>query len=159
MSYMSPKTESDKTGPYGWNGAIKAEYNVVENVKVDEKKSKQLRDIGFGSVVSHNMDGIMRGSGALLLLSDQEEQDVILKEKSSAHYSFTKGTSAQNYPNSLMGSVALLKQSFYDADWYKSEFNSGQVNLTLQSINSSKNLPQIIEVRNCLLYTSPSPRD
>ena len=150
MRYMSPKTESDKTGPYGWNGAIKAEYNVVENVKVDEKKSKQLRDIGFGSVVSHNMDGIMRGSGALLLLSDQEEQDVILKEKSSAHYSFTKGTSAQNYPNSLMGSVALLKQSFYDADWYKSEFNSGQVNLTLQSINSSKNLPQIIEVRNKL---------
>ena len=49
-----------------------------------------------------------------------------------------------------MGSVALLKQSFYDADWYKSEFNSGQVNLTLQSINESKNLPQIIEVRNKL---------
>ena len=150
MSYMSPKMESDKLGPYGWNGAIKAEYNVVENVKVDEKKSKQLRDIGFGSVVSHNMDGIIRGSGALLSLSDKEEQDVVLKEKSSTHYSFTKGTSPQNYPNSLMGSVALLKQSFYDADWYKSEFNSGQVNLTLQSINESKNLPQIIEVRNKL---------
>ena len=40
------------------------------------KRSKQLRDIGFGSVVSHNMDGIIRGSGALLSLSDKEEQDI-----------------------------------------------------------------------------------
>ena len=147
-NFMSTKTESEKLGPYGWNEAINAEYNVVENIKIDEKKSKQLRDIGFGSVVSHNMDGIMRGSGALLLLSDNKVQDIILKQKSSVHYSFIKGTSTQNYPNSLMGSVALLKQSFYDSDWYKSKYNNDEVNLTLQSINKSKNLPQIIEVRN-----------
>jgi len=147
-SFMNTKMESKKLGPYGWNETINAEYNVVENIKVDKKKSKQLRDIGFGSVVSHNMDGIMRGSGALLLLSDKKVQDIILNQKSSVHYSFIKGTSTQNYPNSLMGSVALLKQSFYDADWYNSKFNKGQVNLTLQSINQSKNLPQIIEVRN-----------
>ncbi len=147
-SFMSTKMESEKLGPYGWNDAINAEYNVVENIKIDDKKSKQLRDIGFGSVVSHNMDGIMRGSGALLLLSDNKVQDIVLKQKSSVHYSFIKGTSTQNYPNSLMGSVALLKQSFYDADWYRSKYNNDQVNLTLESINKSKNLPQIIEVRN-----------
>ena len=44
----------------------------------------------------------------------------------------------------------LFQQSYYDADWYRSSLNDGQVNLTLQSINDNKNLPHIIEVRNKL---------
>ena len=39
--------------------------------------------------------------------------------------SFKKGSSKVDYPKSLMGSIALLRQAYYDLEWYqesKSEF-------------------------------------
>jgi hypothetical protein len=43
---------------------------------------------------------------------------MVMKEKVSSHYSFLKGSSTQDYPSSQMGSIALIRQTLYDADWY-----------------------------------------
>ena len=148
-SYTNPQMLSNKNGPFSWNESIKPEINGVENLKFDEKRSKELRGIGFGAVLSHNMDGIIRGTGALVSLNDNVEQNIIIKDKASTHYSFAKGSTQQNYPNSLMGAVALLKQSFLDADWYlhnKGKMN--EVHLSFEAINHSQSLPKIIEVRD-----------
>ena len=150
-SYTNPQMISNKNGPFSWNESIRPEYNSVENIKLDEKRSKTMRKEGFGSVVSHNMDGIIRGTGTFLSLSDDVNQKIVLKDKSTFHFSFTKGSTSQNYPNSLMGAVALLKQSFYDADWYKNnEGKMDETNLSLSAINSNSELPKIIEVRDKL---------
>ena len=111
---------SNTKGAYGWNQAIHSETNAVELFVVDNSKAKPLRDIGFGSVLTHNKDGIARGTGAFVTLADLKENLVIVKQKASANYSFSKGTSAQSYPSSMMGSVALLRQTYLDANWYKS---------------------------------------
>ena len=150
-SYTNPQILSNKDGPFSWNESIRPEYNSVENIKFDQKKSNILRKEGFGSVVSHNMDGIMRGTGTFISLSNDVEQNIIFSEKASSHFSFMKGSSRQRYPSSLMGAVALMKQSFFDAEWYKA--NSGklsQTNLSLSSINDNKGLPKIIEVSDKL---------
>ena len=150
-SYTNPQMLSNKDGPFSWNESIRPEYNSVENIKFDQKKSNILRKEGFGSVVSHNMDGIMRGTGTFISLSNDVEQNIIFREKVSNHFSFMKGSSRQRYPSSLMGAVALMKQSFFDAEWYKA--NSGklsQTNLSLSSINDNKGLPKIIEVSDKL---------
>ncbi len=150
-SYTNPQILSNKDGPFSWNESIRPEYNSVENIKFDQKKSNILRKEGFGSVVSHNMDGIMRGTGTFISLSNDVEQNIIFSEKASNHFSFMKGSSRQRYPSSLMGAVALMKQSFFDAEWYKA--NSGklsQINLSLSSINDNKGLPKIIEVSDKL---------
>ncbi len=148
-AYNNPQMLSNKNGAFGWNESIHPEFNAVENIKFDKNKSSQLRAQGFGAVLSHSKDGINRGTGALLSLNDDVEQNMILKEKASTHYSFSKGSTAQNYPNSLMGSVALLKQSFLDANWYKSNSNKlTETNLSLQAINDNNNLPKVIEVND-----------
>ena len=150
-SYTNPQMLSNKDGPFSWNESIRPEYNSVENIKFDQKKSNILRKEGFGSVVSHSMDGIMRGTGTFISLSNDVEQNIIFSEKASNHFSFMKGSSRQRYPSSLMGAVALMKQSFFDAEWYKA--NSGklsQTNLSLSSINDNKGLPKIIEVSDKL---------
>ncbi len=150
-SYTNPQMLSNKDGPFSWNESIRPEYNSVENIKFDQKKSNILRKEGFGSVVSHNMDGIMRGTGTFISLANDVEQNIIFSEKVSNHFSFMKGSSRQRYPSSLMGAVALMKQSFFDAEWYKA--NSGklsQTNLSLSSINDNKGLPKIIEVSDKL---------
>ena len=152
-SYNNPQMLSNKDGAFSWNESIRPEYNSVENIKFDQKKSNDLRKEGFGSVVSHNMDGIMRGTGTFVSLANDVEQNIILREKVSNHFSFMKGSTRQRYPSSLMGAVALMKQSFFDAEWYKA--NSGklsQTNLSLSSINDNKGLPKIIEVSDKLEY-------
>ncbi len=150
-SYTNPKILSAKDGPFGWNESVNSEFNSVENIKIDNKKSNLMRKEGFGSVVSHNMDGILRGSGVYISLADDKEQSIVLKEKSSNHFSFRKGSTSQNYPNSLMGSVALLKQSIYDSRWYKQNNKiNNEVNLSLDAINKNIDLPNIIEVRDKL---------
>jgi imidazolonepropionase-like amidohydrolase len=94
-------------------------------------------------------DGIARGTGALVSLSDENENDVVLSERAASCYSFDKGTSTQDYPSSLMGSIALLRQTYYDAVWYKNSIEK-ETNISLQAINDQLLMPQIIQSGNIL---------
>lgn len=146
-TYRSPSQMLSNTkGPYSWNQALKTEVLHVKNFVVNDARAKEYRKLGFGSVLTHQADGISRGVGLLTTLAKEKENMVILKEKASAHFSFDKGSSTQDYPNSLMGSIALLRQHFLDASWYKSKPTQEGLNLTLQAFNENANLPQIFEV-------------
>ena len=136
---------SDTKGAYDWNQAIHSETNAYEIFVADAAKAKSLRDLGFGSVLTHKKDGIARGTGAFVTLADLKENLVIIKQKASADYSFNKGSSQQSYPSSMMGSVALLRQTFLDGQWYKTNPPKEGVNLSLQAWNENLNLPQIFE--------------
>ncbi|RYY26793.1 MAG: amidohydrolase [Chitinophagaceae bacterium] len=136
---------SNKKGAFGWNQAIRSDVDAGKIFEVDDAKAKTLRDIGFGTVLTHQKDGIARGTGVVATLNDAKENLVVLKDKASAHYSFSKGTSGQTYPSSLMGVIALLRQSYIDAQWYKSNPTAEGVNLTLKAWNESQDLPQIFE--------------
>lgn len=136
---------SNQKGPFGWNQAIKADVDASSIFSVDEAKAKILRDAGFGAVLTHQQDGIARGTGVAVSLANENENLVVIKEKASAHYSFSKGTSTQSYPSSLMGTIALLRQNFFDAAWYKSNPSAEGVNITLKAFNDAQNLPQIFE--------------
>ncbi len=140
-----PPPQAPQKGPFGWNQAIRAEVNAVNVFSVDDTRAKALREAGFGTVLTHVKDGIVRGTGAVVTLADKEENEVTLKEKASLHYSFSKGSSTSTYPTSQMGSVALLRQTFLDAKWYKTSTDKKEVNLTLQAFNDNQNLPQIFE--------------
>lgn len=136
---------SIQKGAFGWNQAIKADVNTASVFTVDESKAKGLRDIGFGTVLTHVKDGIARGTGTVVTLAAKKENFLILKDRASAHYSFAKGSSSQTYPSSMMGSIALLRQSYLDGRWYAANEGKESMNLTLKAWNSSQSLPQIFE--------------
>lgn len=144
----SAQLETSVKGPYGWNQALKTEVDAYRLFAVDDAKAKQLRDAGFGTVLTHVKDGIARGTGAVVTLANQKENLVVIKEKASSHYSFSKGTSSQSYPSSMMGTIALLRQTFLDAQWYKTSPASEGLNLTLKSWNENLALPQIFEAND-----------
>ncbi len=136
---------SNTKGAYGWNQAVKSEVEGYKIFTGDDAKAKALRDIGFGAVLTHQKDGIARGSGAFVSLATQPDNFNMLKEKAAAFYSFNKGVSTQSYPGSLMGSIALLRQNYLDAQWYKSAPLKEGTNLSLKSWNDNQNLPQIFD--------------
>jgi imidazolonepropionase-like amidohydrolase len=136
-------------GAYGWNQAIKSEVDAFRMFAADETRAKALRDIGFGTVLTHVKDGIARGTGAVVMLSASEKENLsFVKERASAHYAFNKGTSTQSYPNSMMGMIALLRQTYLDAQWYKNKPASEGTNLSLQAWLDNQNLPQIFEAND-----------
>ena len=136
---------SNTKGAYGWNQAIRSENDAAKTFAVNDAKAKELRGIGFGTVLTHQMDGISRGTGAVVTLANEKENLVMLKERASANYSFNKGSSTQDYPTSLMGSIALLRQNYLDAQWYKTKSAGEGINLSLQAFLDNQNLPQIFE--------------
>lgn len=149
FNYGAPaQFNSNTKGAVGWNQAIKAEVNGVELFTADEKQAKTFRDIGFGTVLTHQKDGIVRGTGAVVTLADQRENLSVIKEKASTHYSFSKGSSTQSYPGSLMGVIALLRQTYLDAEWYKFNPAAEGVNLSLRAFNEHAILPQIFEAND-----------
>lgn len=136
---------SNQKGAYGWNQALRTDIIGARVFTADPAKAKAMRDAGFGVVGTHHPDGIARGTGLVASLADFKDNKIILKEKATAHFSFSKGSSTQSYPSSLMGSIALLRQTFLDADWYKTNPKEEGVNLTLRYFNEQRTLPMVFD--------------
>lgn len=136
---------TNQKGAFGWNQALRTDVDGARLFTTDDSKAKGLRDLGFGTVLTHQKDGIARGTGVVVTLANEKENLVIVKEKASAHYSFNKGTSTQSYPSSIIGTVAMLRQTHIDGQWYKSNPSAEGVNLTLKYWNEQQSLPQIFE--------------
>lgn len=128
---MRPQYDTKKQGSYYWNQAVHPEINASLLYTNNEKANKALIERGFGFALTHQQDGIVRGEAALVAIGG--EQQILYTEKSSSYFSFEKGVSRQSYPSSLMGSIALLRQVFYDANWYKA--NGETRELSLEALN------------------------
>lgn len=136
--------ESLRKGAFGWNDAIKAETRGVLGFQPNEEQASELRSAGFGAVVAHQPDGIVRGTGALVQLGTNANECVLQGEVAS-FYSFNKGSSQQDYPSSLMGSIALLRQTYYDAQWYSESGYKEEHNISLEDFNRIKNFPAFFD--------------
>ena len=142
---MSPQYDSKREGYY-WNDHVMPEYNSFENLEYSSKDAKELRNVGFGTVLSHHNDGIIAGTGLLWTLNDNSSNAYrILNTKVSQHLSFSKSKfSRQSYPSSLMGSMALIRQVYHDAKWYSQGLSKSK-DLSLENFNANKNLIQIFD--------------
>ncbi len=140
--------ESNKRGAYGWNEAIRPEVSAKSTFAVDQRQGEELKKIGFGTVQSIVRDGIARGSSVVATLGDARENEVILLPDAGAHYSFSKGTAQTSYPSSLMGTIALLRQTYYDSEWYAKQ--ADEYNISLEAFGKLQSLPQFFEVDDLL---------
>jgi imidazolonepropionase-like amidohydrolase len=142
----NPQYDPARSGAFGWNDALKPEVNAAALFVSQAAAAEDFRTLGFGTVMMFARDGIARGTaGVVTLNSEDGDNAALLKEKAAACYSFDKGSSTQEYPSSLMGAIALLRQTYYDADWYRTAKNKTEYNLTLDSWNNNQALPSIFE--------------
>ncbi|MGB1003708.1 MAG: amidohydrolase family protein [Salibacteraceae bacterium] len=141
-----PQFVADNNGSFYWNDAIHPQYDAVTHFEANKEEAKKLRNLGFGVTLSHQINGIMRGTGVVTSVGSSSSNKII-KAKGAAFHGFGKGNSSQVYPTSLMGSIALFRQAMYDAQWYENELNP-KLNISLQAINDNAELPQIFDGRN-----------
>ena len=139
---------SKKEGAYMWNQALKPEMRAHKQFTTDSRVAKSMRKEGFGAVLTHQKDGISRGTSTLVHLGDDREHEMIIIEQGAHQLSLSKGSSTQTYPSSLMGTISLLRQTYLDADWYKTQEN--EINISLKAWNAIQEIPQIFDVNNRL---------
>ncbi len=113
-----PFYEGRRVGADSWNDAVRPEINWVTEFKPDTEEAMDFIKSGYAIVQSCRLDGIFRGRGFVALLNAGLPNDEVLLPISQHFLSFNKGSSRQEYPSSEMGSIALVRQTLYDAEWY-----------------------------------------
>jgi imidazolonepropionase-like amidohydrolase len=145
------QNDTKKPGAFAWNEALHPEISAADLFQPDDKAAEKLRNLGFGAAVVLMQDGIARGTSAFVLCANGGANTALVQANVAANYSFSKGTSSQDYPSSLMGSIALLRQTHLDAQWYSGlKDKTKEYNLGLEAWNSAQALPQVFEAKDVL---------
>ncbi|WP_340076672.1 amidohydrolase family protein [Leptobacterium sp. I13] len=129
-----------------WNDHVMPENKAIEKFKYDSKKADELIKAGFGTINTHIPDGIVRGTSVLVALNNKDDNSKrILDQHAAQHLSFSKSiASNQNYPTSLMGAMALLRQFYNDAAWYE-KGNASTKDFSIEALLKNRTLPQIFD--------------
>ncbi|MBR7800077.1 amidohydrolase family protein [Undibacterium fentianense] len=108
------------------NPRLRPEQSVASQIEIRNDEIKSVRELGFTTVLATPAAGIFRGESALLNLNGSDNaKSLVLNPHTAQHIAneleFGRGG---GYPSSLMGVIAQVRQTFYDAQWYQRAFES-----------------------------------
>ena len=113
-----PPSDAAKGTPH-WNSEITPERSMAQIITANEATMSKLRKAGITTALVAPRDGIIKGTSAVLLTSNESAIDALLKSDVAMHVRLTVARRGRDsYPSSPMGAVALARQSFLDAQWH-----------------------------------------
>ena len=116
---MDAVPEGGDVGPTHWNPQVRAWFSTTANLKDEPSRRAALRSQGFGTALAVPGQGIFRGTGSVVNLGDAGVRDRVLVPDMIQAIGFQRSFElGGSYPNSAMGTTALMKQTLMDADWY-----------------------------------------
>ncbi|MBU1311090.1 MAG: amidohydrolase family protein [Gammaproteobacteria bacterium] len=143
----APQYKNDRKGGNASNGAIHAQQVWVNQFKPDAKLADELRNLGFTAAQSARFDGIFRGQAFVSALTEGLPNDLVLNAAGPQFMAFNKGSSKQSYPSSLMGSMALVRQTLSDANWYSQAYGKTDVRYFNQPIEFNAALQSLVNIK------------
>lgn len=99
-----------------WNETVRPDRTAADMFEHSSEEAKAMRKNGFTAVVTYPSKGVFRGSGSLVLLDDGIHDGTIIVEHAGQAVDFL--SRGGEYPRSLMGGIALVRQTLLDAEWY-----------------------------------------
>lgn len=115
---------ADEAGMRHPNAKVRAESRVAETLQLDDETLEELRAAGFAMAHLVPSRGIFRGQSAVVSLRPGEPRAQILRADVAQIVAFESGSWGDEsyrrnptYPGSLMGAVALVRQTLLDAGW------------------------------------------
>jgi len=113
--------DQDKVAPQAGhtNKIVHPERDMTLHAQ-DEALFKKMRAAGFTTAVVAPKSGLFRGSSVLINLGEGSASSNLLARNVAQHVSIQPGRGTdRGYPGSLMGAVALTRQTLYDARWHR----------------------------------------
>ncbi|MGK0351511.1 MAG: imidazolonepropionase-like amidohydrolase [Planctomycetota bacterium] len=112
-----PALDEDTTDKH-WNTMVQPQRSALDGGLVGESERKELRALGFTVVAAAPSGGILKGTSSVILLDEPTETDAARVLRNEAYTVASLQTNRGGYPSSEMGSIALLRQSLSDGQWY-----------------------------------------
>jgi len=95
---------------------------AADQVKPNAPGIEDARNAGFTAALSSPRQGIFPGQSAVINLAGDNTAQMVVRAPVALTVQFaTTGGFFSQYPNSLMGTVAFVRQTFYDAIHYRDE--------------------------------------
>ncbi len=116
-SWLDVKTiKKDTSLQAHWNSNMRAYLKAADLFHPKDKELKDLRALGFTTAHITPKGGIFQGQSALVQLGETPK---VLSENIAQVIEFaSSGWGSWEYPTSLLGVIAFIRQGFYDASWY-----------------------------------------
>src|SRR6266581_3236027 len=109
------ETDMGNPGPGHELSKMTPEHRAVRDYSPKDKTLEPLRELGFTTGVITPSKGILRGASTLVALTEENPNEIILKPDVFQHIAFETRGEDRSYPGSLMGVIAAVRQSFFDA--------------------------------------------
>jgi imidazolonepropionase-like amidohydrolase len=115
----APAAPAPRTGTYSWNPRVTPERVAARVLAPDVKGAEKFRALGFTSVNVAPARGIFRGTGTLVGTGTASFNSSLARPATAQELAFEFGNFFdRTYPTSLMGGMALVRQTLLDAQWY-----------------------------------------
>ena len=114
--YEQPVDSEQNSHLAYWNNKVKASRKISDHFDSEAKKINSLKKLGFTTAHVVPDSGIFQGHTALVQLN--KEGTIIDSDISQSIAYEVDGWSSDSYPNSLLGVIALIRQTLIDAFWY-----------------------------------------
>ncbi len=120
--FLAPPSEQPAaSGALHWNPQVRSWFDVSSAYTYDEDKVKRYRASGFVLANAVPPAGIFRGRSAVVSLGEDDNTRLVVKPDVAQAVSFERSRGlGGRYPTSLMGVISLIRQTFYDTQWYES---------------------------------------
>ncbi len=115
------KESGNPSGAGSWNPLVTPQHDAARLLETDEKQAEKWRAMGFTNALVVPGRGIFRGSSALADLAGKDANRSLVPGASLQHVAFDENREdgQVQYPDSLMGCIALIRQTLLDAQWYR----------------------------------------
>ena len=91
---------------------------VADEVKTDDKRIETWRSAGFTTTLTVPEGGIFPGQAAVLDLAGDRAGDYVVRVSATVPISLKPVGGFFGFPDSLMGTIAYVRQVYDDTNWY-----------------------------------------
>lgn len=134
--FIEPALEVDAPAPSRpagagkhWNQQVNPQRSALDGSGVDARTAESLRKLGFAAACITPKGGIFRGSSSLVSLAKPADDASAQKPpvyRENIYQFIAMDPSGGGYPDSQMGAIALIRQTFIDADWLATQTESAR---------------------------------
>ncbi len=102
-----------------WNPQVRSFYRASDVFRQNDNDAQAMRSQGFVAAHTIPSHGIFAGQGAIVSLGQDEAAQLMIRNDVSQALSLSRSNAlGRDYPHSSMGAFSLIRQTFYDAQWY-----------------------------------------
>ncbi|MBC8192028.1 MAG: amidohydrolase family protein [Candidatus Marinimicrobia bacterium] len=100
-----------------WIDVVHPEWVASDSYTPDDRSVKERRKLGFTQLHTGLTKGIFRGQSSLIDMDGSAS--ITIPAVSQVLDFYTRDRGEDGYPEALLGTIAVMRQTLYDAEWYE----------------------------------------